>query len=319
MPVIQVSVILCTRNPDAVRLRRTLEGLRAQDLAQDHWELLLVDNGSTPPLHTSVDASWHSQMRLLTEPRTGLAYARHTGLMAAQGELIVYVDDDNILAVDYLRQVIRIAAERPWLGAWGGQNLGEFETEPEAWMRPYLWTLALRACEREVWSNYPNASGPTLPVGAGMVTRRRVVMHYLKKCEEDPAHLEFGRRGTALTGGEDIDLALTAMDLGMGCGIFPELKLIHLIPAGRLQVDYLARLRGGIEYSHHLLLRLRQPGYLPPRFTQLDRLLAWWKERHLNPNVRRVERAIREARAQARTVLLAKSSKAKRRAPQRDC
>lgn len=40
-------------------------------------------------------------------------------------------------------------------------------------------------------------------------------------------------------GGEDLDLAMTSYDLGLGTGLFPELKLIHLIPASRVSPKYL--------------------------------------------------------------------------------
>ena len=40
---------------------------------------------------------------------------------------IVYVDDDNLLAPDYLAEVVRIAREWPELGAWGGHIEAEFE------------------------------------------------------------------------------------------------------------------------------------------------------------------------------------------------
>jgi hypothetical protein len=41
--------------------------------------------------------------------------------------------------------------------------------------------------------------------------------------------------------------------MGMGFGIFPALRLTHLIPAGRVQPDYFVRLIRGHAFSHGVL------------------------------------------------------------------
>src|SRR5262245_26999607 len=46
----QLSVIVPAHNPNRVRLARTLAALRAQTLAADSWEAVLVDNASSPAL-----------------------------------------------------------------------------------------------------------------------------------------------------------------------------------------------------------------------------------------------------------------------------
>src|SRR5690606_3607844 len=128
------------------------------------WELLLVDNASAVPVAPRVDLSWHPHARCLAEPSPGLGRARACGLRAARGALVVYVDDDNVLAPDYLTTTCKVADTKPWVGVWGGQNLPEFERQPERWLRPYWWLLALREVEREVWTNMPGRAGPALPV-----------------------------------------------------------------------------------------------------------------------------------------------------------
>jgi hypothetical protein len=51
----------------------------------------------------------------------------------------------------------------------------------------------------------------------------------------------------------DNDLAACACRLGLGMGLFPKLKLLHLIPPQRLTEDYLTRLAKGIAFSSTLL------------------------------------------------------------------
>jgi hypothetical protein len=90
-----------------------------------------------------------------------------------------------------------------------------------------------------------------------MVVRRAVWEHYLELCARDPRHLQLGVWGTRRVGGEDLDLALCAFDLGLGAGCFADLVLTHLMPAGRLTEKYLVQLVEGIAFSTVMLEGLR--------------------------------------------------------------
>ena len=62
----------------------------------------------------------------------------------------------------------------------------------------------------------------------------------------DPRRHTLDRTGTSLASGGDNDLVFTALHAGGEVAYFPELRLTHLIPAGRLAPDYLTRLNRGI-------------------------------------------------------------------------
>jgi hypothetical protein len=62
-----------------------------------------------------------------------------------------------------------------------------------------------------------------------------------------------GRRGRSLLSGDDVDISYTACEAGFGMGVFPELKLTHLIPRERVSEDYLLRLFEGILASNYML------------------------------------------------------------------
>jgi hypothetical protein len=57
------------------------------------------------------------------------------------------------------------------------------------------------------------------------------------------------RTGTSLLSAGDNDLAACACDIGLGVGLFSSLNLTHMIPAARLEEDYLLRLVEGISFS----------------------------------------------------------------------
>src|SRR4051794_37262259 len=101
-------------------LGRTFDALRAQTLPFANWELLVVDNKSTPPLQDRLDVGWHPNATLVREEQLGLARTRITGFKVAKGDLVVLVDDDNVLAADYLERALEIAQKFPFIGTWSG-------------------------------------------------------------------------------------------------------------------------------------------------------------------------------------------------------
>ncbi|MEJ1971704.1 MAG: glycosyltransferase [Lacunisphaera sp.] len=245
-----LTVIIPTHNPHPERLRRTLAGLREQTLPPDQWECIVVDNASTPPVDSAtLTSAGPATLRLVRESQPGLTHARKAGLRSARGALMVFADDDNVLAPDYLAQSLRLAAAHPRLGAYGGRSVPEFEGPPESWTHEFFDLLALRdlgphpvqAAAESPLRGYPRCA----PIGAGMVLRREAADVWLAA----PDRGLTDRRGSELTSGGDNDIVLTLFAAGWGVGYFPELQLTHLIPAGRLDAGYLARLNRGIQKS----------------------------------------------------------------------
>ena len=284
MPVI--SVIICTHNPRADYLQRVLEALKEQTLPREQWELLLIDNASKQPLAETWDLAWHPQARHIRENELGLTAARLRGIKEAQGTLLVFVDDDNILLPDYLERAWEIHSKTPMMEVIGSGNIiGEFETPPPAWMKPYLPMLAIRELERDLWSNDPARLG-IYPCGAGLCVTKKVGLAYSDLLRKDPFRKQLGRCGSALTSGEDDDICFMAGSLGLGVGMFKSLSLKHLIPAGRLKDSYFFRLAEGMSYSGYILAYLWQRPGLPPVHT-----LRWrfghWRRKHTMPPIQR--------------------------------
>jgi len=247
-----VSAIICTHNPRPDYFARTLTALEGQTLPREKWELLLVDNGSAPDKAPHPDLSWHPRARLVNEEKLGLTPARLRGIREAAGEILVFVDDDNVLDADFLEIAVRTAAEKPFLGAWSGQCRPEFEETPPGWTRRYWGNLVIREFDHDVWSNLPRMP-ETMPCGAGLCVRRDVALHYLHLHESGNRSFQLDRTGASLLSGGDNDLAACACDVGLGVGLIAALKLTHLIPPERLTEDYLVRLAEGIYYSSTLL------------------------------------------------------------------
>jgi len=294
----KLSVIICTHNPRPEYLSRTLEALRSQTVPVAHWELFLIDNGSDERLASRIDLSWHPGGRQVREEELGLTPARLSGIAKARGDLLLFVDDDNVLRRDYLEAALRISATHPYLGAFGGSIEAEFEVEPDPRFRSLLPGLAVRGVTEAKWANFGIES---VPYGAGLCVRAKVAQTYAAKTRDSEIGRYLDRRGGSLMGGGDLDLAMTSYDLGMGVGLFGELVVTHLIDKRRLSPQYLHRVFVGGVYSSYIVSYLRTgiaPRYRGARGFVLDSLKQMVRTCLGRPWAP-AEKAIREAESHA--------------------
>ncbi|MBX6383399.1 MAG: glycosyltransferase [Microbispora sp.] len=92
-PHLRVSVVVPAYANQA-KLDLTLAGLARQTYPDDLLEVIVVDNGSDPPLR--LPEIRPRDTRLLVCPTPGRARARNTGLAAAMGDVIHWMDSDVV-------------------------------------------------------------------------------------------------------------------------------------------------------------------------------------------------------------------------------
>lgn len=261
-----LTVILCTHNPHEEVLQKTLEGLKQQSLDPALWELLLIDNASEIALDGTILPEGMPAARIVRESTLGLTSARLRGIREARGELLVFVDDDNVLRPDYLGNALEISGKNPEIGAFGGAIHPVFAEEPQAWTQPYWYLLAVRNAPEDCLSMNHGDSGAE-PCGAGLCVRREVARQYARYLENDPVRLSLDRSGDSLASAGDMDLVYTAFDLNYGIGRFAALNLEHLIPSSRLRTDYFIRIFEAMNYSGTMLKKIRGYPISPLRFS----------------------------------------------------
>ena len=264
---LEVSVVIPTHNPRRDYLERVLEALAGQTLAAEKWELVIVDNASSEMGDGRWEMGGIPNARIVREERLGLTNARLRGFAETKGEIIVLVDDDNVLAPDYLEQAVRIGKEHPQLGTWSGAIelvLEPGSPEPAEKLRHLLCE---RKVKRAVWSNDRSHFAAT-PWGAGECIRRKVAEAYADKVAREPRRRQLDLQGKDLVYGGDTDIAYTGCEMGYAMGVFPELKLKHLTPPKRCTEEYLLKNYEAHAYSE-VLHGWIETGKIPPQRTDL--------------------------------------------------
>jgi GT2 family glycosyltransferase len=111
----KVSVIVPTRNRHAL-VCGTVESLLAQDFPREHYEIIVVDDGSDRPVEVpdGVRLCRHRESR-------GPNAARNTGAREAHAELLCYVDDDIEAPPHWLAEIVEGASRHPEATGMGGR------------------------------------------------------------------------------------------------------------------------------------------------------------------------------------------------------
>ena len=183
--------------PATGRRRRTLAPFRRKQLPPI--------TGSSSSLTTSRerladgwDLSWHPRARHVREEQLGLTPARLRAIEETSSDLLIFVDDDNVLASDYLAEESSIFDRYPELGVYGGGVLApDFESEPPQEITPQLGLLALRTVSSPRQSRNPTDYDST-PWGAGLCVRRSVAHSSSRRRPRRRDHHDTGQARTQL-------------------------------------------------------------------------------------------------------------------------
>ena len=121
----KVSVVVCSYN-GAGTIRDTLEALRR--LEYPNFETIVVDDGSTD---ATAAIAGEYDVRLVRTDNRGLSSARTTGLHAATGHIVAYIDDDAYPERHWLHYLAHGYMTSDYVGM-GGPNLLPPEDGPIA-------------------------------------------------------------------------------------------------------------------------------------------------------------------------------------------
>jgi O-antigen biosynthesis protein len=196
----RISVVVCTYNGSRT-IRDCLDGLARLDYP--NFEVIVVDDGSTDATPEIVRAY---DVRLIRTENRGLSSARNTGMRAATGEIVAYIDDDAHPDAHWLQYLAATFAATTHAGV-GGPNIPPPDDGPIA------------AC-------VANAPGGPVPV----LLSDRVAEHipgcnmaFRKECLEAIGGFDPQFR----VAGDDVDVCWRLQECGWTLGFHPAAVVWH--------------------------------------------------------------------------------------------
>lgn len=100
-------------------LRACLQALETQTYPRERYEVLVVDNGSEPPIDAAIGDFSHATFH--REPRRGVSRARVTGIEQARGEILAFTDADCIPDPDWIEKGVERLVRTPACGMVAGR------------------------------------------------------------------------------------------------------------------------------------------------------------------------------------------------------
>ncbi|HEY7087312.1 MAG TPA: glycosyltransferase [Tepidisphaeraceae bacterium] len=165
----RVSIIICTCDR-AESLRKTLSSLAKCVVPPGMTaQLLVVDNGVAQSAGSVIEQSQIPAMRIQyirLPPPAGLSRARNRGIAEADGEVLLFTDDDVRPPANWIEEMFRPILERKADAVAGGVRIAEHLLRP--WMTSVhrSWLAS---------TEYLDPAAPQEMVGANMAIARHVL------------------------------------------------------------------------------------------------------------------------------------------------
>ncbi|WP_052158151.1 glycosyltransferase [Lacinutrix jangbogonensis] len=250
--MIDISVILCCYN-SAHLLKETLCHLAKQVTKKDFlYEVVLVDNNSTDQTAQIAKQLWllletDVALHVVSERQPGLSWARKTGVLNSNGDLIVFCDDDNWLEAHYLQLAYNFMIKNSRVGALGGEAQGVLEMErPPSWWQVEKSNYAVGKQAEESG----DISKRGYLWGAGIVMRKELLVRLY---QTGFISLLSDRKGNELSSGGDSEFCKWIQLMGFKLWYLESLKFSHYITKNRLVDTYLVKLLEGHQQSQNIL------------------------------------------------------------------
>ena len=249
--MIEVSVIIPTHNR-AVLVARAVQSALAQHYPVRGYEVIVVDNASMDATsqvvqNTQSEFNKHN-LRYLREEKLGLHYARHAGARAAEGDILVFTDDDATFDPGWLRAYARAFTEYPDMVAAGGPVRPFWDVPPAKWLLDFVGNAKIFG-PLSLMEPYDifHLDPKGFFFGVNMAIRRSVLF------EVGGFNPEL--IGDLTLGDGESGLVRKLQERGSLIGYVPGALVHHHIPPARMTLDYLSRwqahLAGAQLYSRY--------------------------------------------------------------------
>jgi glucosyl-dolichyl phosphate glucuronosyltransferase len=250
----RITVAVCTWNR-AQSLQRALESiLAAVDVLGRSIQLVVVNNNCTDHTETVLEVvAKQIPVTYVRESRVGLANARNAAIGAADGDYIVWTDDDAVVSAPWLEAYSTAFIEHPDAAFFGGPIRPLFEGTPPAWLAEGWRKVASIYATRDLGDRPFRITGSeNLPFGANFAVSSDVQ----RQIRYDP---RFGRQpANYWLVGEETEMLTRLLEKGREGWWVPAADVLHCIPPDRQTLLYVVKYGFGAGQTQEL--RHQSPG-----------------------------------------------------------
>jgi len=237
----RVTVAICTWNRCEL-LRQALEQMTRLAMPPGvEWELLVVNNNCTDVTDTVIAGfATRLPIRRLFEAKPGKSNALNLAVREAQGEYILWTDDDALVDENWVAAYVKAFLRWPEAAFFGGPVRPWFAVQQPAWLE-HAWTFVSHAyAVRDLGPDSIrfDDGGRNIPFGVNWAVRTKDQRLYLYDSRLGP------QPGSTIRGDETTLIKALLAD---GCDGWwvPEAGVRHYIPPERMTAKYIRQFHCG--------------------------------------------------------------------------
>lgn len=237
-----ITVCICTYKRSQL-IARTLEALQDQEMSVEvSYSIVVVDNDASRSAQATVSEfsdRGSVPIKYVVEPQKNIALARNKALENADGDFVVFIDDDEFPSQRWLLNLLETCRKYKVDGVLG-PVVPDFESQPPEWI------LKGAFFER-----------PNYETGRKLAWREtrtgNVLLHKSVLADKDARFNPIFD-----TGGEDVDFFRRMTERGHAFVWCKEAPVYEVVPASRCKLSYLLKraLLRGSNFPKHRKNRL---------------------------------------------------------------
>ena len=221
------SIVICTHNRAAL-LVDCIDSLLNQTADKNRFEIIIVDNNSTDNTEeiTKEFVENYSNIKYLEEKTIGYSAPRNCGWKNATGNIVAYIDDDEIAAPDWLESIERAFQTEEKPDIIGGIYLIKYDVTPPDW-----FIESMGGTNKNRQKGILNQRQDCYLAG-GNIALKKEVLKKLNGFSND-----FNMKNDFLMMGEDTDICQRAKNAGFRLFYDPNIKIYHRMNQNNYNIE----------------------------------------------------------------------------------
>ena len=225
--MIEFSIIVSTHNRAAL-LTDCVDSLLTQTINKSRFEIIIVDNNSNDNTEEIAKdfVKNNSNIRYMQEKTVGYSATRNCGWKNASGNIVAYIDDDEIASPDWLENIEKAFQIEEKPDIVGGIYLIKYDKTPPDW-----FTESMGGTNKNRQKGLLNQRKDCYLAG-GNIAFKKEVLGNLNGFSND-----FNMKNGFLMMGEDTDICQRAKNAGFKLFYDPDIKIYHRMNQNNYDIE----------------------------------------------------------------------------------
>ena len=226
----EISIVVCTYDR-LDSLKKTLASFAGMRIPPGlSWQVVIVDNNSPYDVKSVVEEFGFKNnvnVKYILESKQGKCNALNSGIKAADGGIIAFTDDDNVVDKEWIAIIWREFEHRN-PACIGGKILPIWEKPPPSWLRKEIYNciVLLDLSPETIQLREP------MIYGCNMAIRKSIIL------DSGLFNVKKGPIPGKTWGGEEVELLELILKRGGAVYYCPDMLVHHCIPLKRMQKAY---------------------------------------------------------------------------------